>query len=301
MAEPSGDVLVGGDEREPGELWRRVPVRAWVGLAVLASVAAGLVALATGTGRPEPAPPAELGTLGPASVGVDESGLLVRVEAELRAREPVVLRSGTVTGTELVLLLDPVRLPAPGAPGGVRSRIVGLVEPRCGEQAPQDRAPAVLQIVIAPQAGGEAVTLGSPLSAQALASAREAACAPVRASVALVPGSGPAAEQLEVTVRLVDASVPVDVLALTGRGLRVGVGTTTLGAQVAAATAQRTAATVTAPVVVTDCSVEVLAQRGLELEVQRGDERLSVQVDRGPGVVAALDELVRRTCRRPRG
>ena len=47
--------------------------------------------------------------------------------------------------------------------------------------------------------------------------------------------------------------------------------------------------------------VDVQAPRRLVLEVQRGDQRLAVAVQTGPEVVAGLDELVRRSCRRARG
>jgi hypothetical protein len=57
-----------------------------------------------------------------------------------------------------------------------------------------------------------------------------------------------------------------------------------------------------AEVVVVDCSVEVGAQRRITLLVQRGGgPSLPVRVDVGTAFVRALDDLVRRTCRRPRG
>jgi len=57
-----------------------------------------------------------------------------------------------------------------------------------------------------------------------------------------------------------------------------------------------------AEVVVVDCSVEVGAQRRITLMVRRGDgASRPVQVDVGTAFVRALDDLVRRTCRRPRG
>lgn len=57
-----------------------------------------------------------------------------------------------------------------------------------------------------------------------------------------------------------------------------------------------------ADVVVVDCSVEVGAQRRVTLLLQRGDgPALPVVAQGGPVVVRALDDLVRRTCRRPRG
>lgn len=57
-----------------------------------------------------------------------------------------------------------------------------------------------------------------------------------------------------------------------------------------------------AEVVVVDCSVEVGAQRRVTLMLRRGDGATRpVQVDVGAAFVRALDDLVRRTCRRPRG
>jgi hypothetical protein len=57
-----------------------------------------------------------------------------------------------------------------------------------------------------------------------------------------------------------------------------------------------------AEVVVVDCSVEVGAQRRLTMLVRRGDgPARPVRVDVGTAFVRALDDLVRRTCRRPRG
>ena len=57
-----------------------------------------------------------------------------------------------------------------------------------------------------------------------------------------------------------------------------------------------------AEVVVVDCSVEVGAQRRLTLALRRGDgPTRPVAVAAEPGLVRALDDLVRRTCRRPRG
>lgn len=57
-----------------------------------------------------------------------------------------------------------------------------------------------------------------------------------------------------------------------------------------------------AEVVVVDCSVEVGAQRRVTLDVRRGTGPVRpVRVDVGTAFVRALDDLVRRTCRRPRG
>lgn len=54
--------------------------------------------------------------------------------------------------------------------------------------------------------------------------------------------------------------------------------------------------------VVVDCSVEVGAPRRITLSVRRGDGPVgTVVVASDPEVVRALDRLVSRTCRRPRG
>lgn len=55
-------------------------------------------------------------------------------------------------------------------------------------------------------------------------------------------------------------------------------------------------------VVVTDCSVEFGAQRRITTVLRRGDGPVgSIVVRSSPEVVRALDDLVRRSCRRPRG
>lgn len=55
-------------------------------------------------------------------------------------------------------------------------------------------------------------------------------------------------------------------------------------------------------VVVTDCGIETLAPRQLDLEVERaGRSPASIRVQSDPDVVRALDRLVARTCGRPRG
>ena len=57
-----------------------------------------------------------------------------------------------------------------------------------------------------------------------------------------------------------------------------------------------------AEVVVSDCSVDVRAPRSITLSLRRGDGPVrQVAVQSEPQVVRALDDLVRRTCRRPRG
>lgn len=55
-------------------------------------------------------------------------------------------------------------------------------------------------------------------------------------------------------------------------------------------------------VVVTDCSVDVGAQRRITASLRRDDGPVgSIVVQGSPAVVRALDDLVRRSCRRPRG
>jgi hypothetical protein len=55
-------------------------------------------------------------------------------------------------------------------------------------------------------------------------------------------------------------------------------------------------------VVVADCSVNILAPRRIELSLRRGNGPVrTVAVASRPAVVRALDGLVSRTCRRPRG
>lgn len=90
----------------------------------------------------------------------------------------------------------------------------------------------------------------------------------------------------------------VQVLALTARGFEVRLGTAT-----PAALARGGVPTgFDVEVRVVDCSVDTQAPRRLELQVlQAGGRPLTVRVDAGPEVVRALDRLVSRTCRRPRG
>lgn len=57
-----------------------------------------------------------------------------------------------------------------------------------------------------------------------------------------------------------------------------------------------------ADVVVVTCSVDVRAPRDIRAVVRQDDgPAAQVVVDKDPDVVRALDDLVRRTCRRPRG
>ena len=86
-------------------------------------------------------------------------------------------------------------------------------------------------------------------------------------------------------VRLVERELPLDLGAIGrfGSGLRSVV-------------------PVDADVTVVDCSVEVGAARTLVLSLRRDDGPLGrVPVTSAPEVVRALDDLVRRSCRRPRG
>jgi hypothetical protein len=296
-AGPGGDVLVSGRDRAP----RRLPRRIGVGLAAAAVLAAGLAALATGAGRPEAVPPPPLAALGPATARLDAGRLLVQVEAELRTREPVVLRRGLVTGDSFVVLVDPRPMPTPQAPDAVTSRIVALVDPACSAaEPPFATEQPVLQVVVAPQAGGEAVTLRSDVPQRALTSAARTACAPVQASATLPPGSGAAAEAVLVTVRVQDPTVPVRLLSLAGRGFQLDAAQ--LAGQLAAATGGPPfAVTASVPVVVSDCVVEVQAPRRLVLHVERGDDPVQVPVTLDRPTIAGLDELVRTTCRRARG
>ena len=86
-------------------------------------------------------------------------------------------------------------------------------------------------------------------------------------------------------VRLVEQSTPLDL----GAAGRFGSGL-------------RRVVPFDADVTVVDCSVEVGAARTLVLSLRRGDGPVgSVPVAAAPEVVRALDDLVRRSCRRPRG
>ena len=68
------------------------------------------------------------------------------------------------------------------------------------------------------------------------------------------------------------------------------------------ASGQPLAVAVAVDAVVTDCSVEVGAQRTVSLSLRRGDGPVGrLVVPSRPAVVTALDGLVSRTCRRPRG
>ena len=75
-----------------------------------------------------------------------------------------------------------------------------------------------------------------------------------------------------------------------------------LGTDERAAAGARTSRTLDAEVVVVDCSVETGAQRQVSLAVRRGDGPVgTVLAVTSPELVRALDRLVSRTCRRPRG
>jgi hypothetical protein len=275
--------------------------------AALLVLGAGVVTVVVGAAVPPTVP---LGALGTAAVRVDDGGLLVRVEAELRTRKAVVLRSATTPGGGMVVLLDPVPDRRPGAPDAVRQRVVALLDPGCGETAAADEP--VLEVTVQALDDGQRSVLRREIAPRALRAAERAACRPVRATVtplagaaAQVGGESGVGVELEVGVQveLVDNGVTTGLVGLTGRGLRVEVASSPLPELLRARSGSGAPAVVatTARVVVTECSVEVLAPRGLELLVERSGEQLAVPVTTGPEVVALLDELVRRTCRRERG
>lgn len=106
-------------------------------------------------------------------------------------------------------------------------------------------------------------------------------------------GGDPEPEQL----RLVDVTGRGFAIRLLGRSTPL-----TLGEIGRFGTGLQYVVPLGAEVVVADCSVEVGAQRRIDLLVRRGDgPARPVRVDVGTAVVRALDDLVRRTCRRPRG
>ena len=97
----------------------------------------------------------------------------------------------------------------------------------------------------------------------------------------------------------------VTLLDVTARGFAVDVGgrapPLVLGGLGRTSTT-RTVVTLSADVVVTDCAVDFGAPRRVDLHVRRGDGPVGhLAADVAPDVVRALDRLVSRTCRRPRG
>lgn len=289
------DVLVGGSERGPlGMPGRTVPVGRMIPVVALAAalvLAGGVGALVSGAAEQRPARAVPLGALGEPRARVDDGLLLVEVEAVLRTREPVVLRSGTVSGGGLVLLVDPQPYD-----GGVRQRVLAVLDPRCDAPAvPEDPA---LEVVIQAQDGGPTTTLRRPIAAGQLATAARTACQPVRAAMRTAPDGA-----LVLSLDLVDNDVATRLVAVRGRGLEVDLAGSSLPERVeqSAGTGQVVSVSARVRVAVTDCSVEVLAPRRLEVEVERPAGRLTLPVGTNPAVVDALDELVRTTCRRERG
>ena len=88
--------------------------------------------------------------------------------------------------------------------------------------------------------------------------------------------------------------------ALTARGFVVDLVGADLPLEVAGSR-QRTQMGFEVEVRVTDCSVDTQAPRQLALDVSRSDARGTLRVLTSADVVAVLDRLVSRSCRRPRG
>ena len=123
----------------------------------------------------------------------------------------------------------------------------------------------------------------------------ETAPPPPLAVEAVVERAGPGSRFVQPLLVSVTAPGPVQLVDVVARGfqLRVARGTP-LGLE------RRQRLRVDA--VVVDCAVETSAPRRVELRVRRGDEPVAAVVVRSdPDVVRALDRLVARTCRRPRG
>ena len=102
--------------------------------------------------------------------------------------------------------------------------------------------------------------------------------------------------------------VPVELrlVDITARGfqvrLRSGALPLRLGAVGRFGSGQQDVVPLATQVVVTDCSVDVGTPRRITLSLRRDDGPVGMlAAQAGPGVVRALDDLVRRTCRRPRG
>lgn len=94
----------------------------------------------------------------------------------------------------------------------------------------------------------------------------------------------------------------VTLVDVTARGFEVVLGGVVLPLELPPAGRDGTGFGFDAQAVVVDCSVDAQAPRRLHLGVQRGaGPVVPVPVDTGADVVRALDRLVSRTCRRPRG
>lgn len=129
-----------------------------------------------------------------------------------------------------------------------------------------------------------------------------------------VPGrsaSEPFVERFALEVRAVGAVAPeqggsaagdrVRLLGLAGRGFGLGLTGGSLPVDLTVGP-QGTTSVFRVEVRVVDCSVETQAQRRLDLRLQRGGRpEGTVRIATGPELVQALDRLVARTCRRPRG
>ena len=99
---------------------------------------------------------------------------------------------------------------------------------------------------------------------------------------------------------------PLRLVDVTGRGFQVrllgGGYPLTLGEFGRFGSGLRTVIPLGLEVVVADCSVDVGAQRRLTLVLRSADGPVAtVDAQSNPAVTRALDDLVRRSCRRPRG
>jgi hypothetical protein len=130
-----------------------------------------------------------------------------------------------------------------------------------------------------------------------------------------VPGrsaSEPYVERFALEVRAAGASAPpgdggsaaqerVRLLGLAGRGFGLTLTGGSLPVDLTVGP-QGTTSVFRVEVRVVDCAVETQAQRRLDLRLARGGRpEGTVQIATGPELVQALDRLVARTCRRPRG
>lgn len=121
-----------------------------------------------------------------------------------------------------------------------------------------------------------------------------------------VPGrsaSEPYVERFALEVRAAGAAgvERVRLLGLAGRGFGLTLTGGSLPVDLTVGP-QGTTSVFRVEVRVVDCSVETQAQRRLDLRLERGGRpEGTVPIATGPELVQALDRLVARTCRRPRG